>query len=182
MALKSTIFKATLAVSDMDRHYYEQHALTVARHPSETDERMMLRIAAFALYASDSLSFGRGISTDDEPDLWQKNAVGDIEHWIDLGLPSLERLRKACSRAKKVTLWAYGSDQAFAPWWKKIAASLKRFKHLTVIRVAPESSANVTAMIANPMQLQAMIQDAELYLSDEQVNTCVQLQLLEDEA
>ena len=98
MAAKSTIFKATLQISDMDRHYYQEHSLTIARHPSETDERMMVRLLAFSLNAHERLEFGRGLSTEDEADLWQKDLTGDIEHWIDVGMPDERLVRKACGR------------------------------------------------------------------------------------
>ena len=99
MALKSTIFRVSLQVADMDRHHYGEHALTVARHPSETDERMMVRLAAFALNAHERLAFGGGISTEDEPALWRRDLTGAIEQWIDVGLPEARDLRRACGRA-----------------------------------------------------------------------------------
>ena len=102
MALKATIFKAELQIADMDRNYYHDHALTIARHPSETDERMMVRLLAYALHADETLSFGKGLSTDDEPDLWQKDLTGAIELWIDVGQPDEKRIRKACGRARQV--------------------------------------------------------------------------------
>ena len=88
MAQKATIYKVELSVSDMDRHYYETHKLTVAKHPSETDERLMVRLIAFALNAREQLEFSRGLSTDDEPDLWEKSLSGEIDLWVTLGLPS----------------------------------------------------------------------------------------------
>ena len=108
MALKATIFKAELNVADLDRHVYADFSLTLARHPSETDERMMLRLLAFALHADERLEFGRGISTEDEPDLWCKSLSGEIELWVDLGTPDRNRLRKACGRSHSVVLYAYG--------------------------------------------------------------------------
>src|SRR4051794_1616348 len=102
MALKSTVFKVELAVADIDRGYYEDHLLTLARHPSETDERMMVRLLAFALHAHPLLAFGRGLSSADEPDLWQRDLTGTIERWIDVGLPDERDVRKACGRAPDV--------------------------------------------------------------------------------
>ena len=99
MALKATIYKVELAVADMDRNYYGDHGFTIARHPSETDERMMTRVLAFALHADDALAFGRGLSTSDEPDLWRKDLTGAIELWIEVGLPEVKRLRRAAGRA-----------------------------------------------------------------------------------
>ena len=108
MAIKATIFKTELQVSDMDRGYYRDHTLTLARHPSETDERMMVRLLAFALHADEALLFGRGLSTDDEPDLWQKDLTGAVELWIDVGLPTEKDIRKACGRARQVVVYCYG--------------------------------------------------------------------------
>ncbi len=96
MALKATIFKAELQIADMDRNYYRDHSLTLARHPSETDERLMVRLLVFALHAGEALSFGRGLSAEDEPDLWERDLTGSITTWIDVGLPDERRLRKAC--------------------------------------------------------------------------------------
>ena len=102
MAIKATVFKAALQVADMDRHYYAEHALTLARHPSKIDERMMVRLLAFALYAVDALTFGKGISGDGEPDLWHKDLTGAIVRWIEVGLPDKRAIRKASGRAKGV--------------------------------------------------------------------------------
>lgn len=112
MALNATLFKTTLDISDLRRHYYQRHQFTVARHPSETDERMMLRILAFALYADEYLEFTKGLSTDDEPDLWQKSLTGEIDLWIEMGLPSEKRVRKARAIAKQVIIFIYGGRTA----------------------------------------------------------------------
>ena len=95
MASNATIFKATLQIADMDRNYYADHALTIARHPSETDERMMVRLLAFVQHAHEALAFGRGLSADDEPDLWRRDLTGAVELWIEVGQPEEKRLRKA---------------------------------------------------------------------------------------
>jgi uncharacterized protein YaeQ len=116
MALNATIYKAELQVSDMDRHYYATHALTLARHPSETEERLMVRLLAFALYADERLEFGKGLSADDEPDLWRKDYSGDIQQWIELGQPDEARIRKACGRAEQVVVINYGGRAADV-WW-----------------------------------------------------------------
>ena len=112
MASNATIFKATMQISDMDRHYYEDHALTLARHPSETDERMMVRLLAFALHAHENLSFGRGLSSEEEPALWQKDLTGAIDLWIEVGQPDEKTIRQACGRAKQVCIYIYGGRGA----------------------------------------------------------------------
>ena len=124
MALKSTICKASLQVADMDRNYYADHALTLARHPSETDERMMARVLAFALNAHERLEFGKGLSDTEEPDLWQKDLTGLTEHWIEVGQPDDKRLLRASGRSARVTVYAYGNRADL--WWKPIADKLPR--------------------------------------------------------
>jgi uncharacterized protein YaeQ len=161
MALKSTIYKADLQVSDMDRNYFGQHALTVARHPSETDERLMVRLLAFALFAEERLEFGRGLSQDDEPDLWLKELTGEIDLWIDLGQPEEARIRKACGRALKAVVVTYSGRSADI-WWEKNAASLARSGNLTVIDIAAETVAALTTLMARTMRLNVMIQDGEV--------------------
>jgi uncharacterized protein YaeQ len=170
VALKSTVFRAELQVSDMDRHYYATHALTLARHPSETDERLMVRLLAFALFADERLEFGRGLSSDDEPDLWLKSRSGEIELWIDLGQPDDSRIRKACGRAEQVVVINY-SGRAADLWWDKVSAAVSRCGNLTVIDIAPATVASLAALADRGMRLQCMIQDgqAELYFEGSSV-------------
>jgi uncharacterized protein YaeQ len=163
MALKATIFKASLQVSDMDRNYYGEHQLTLARHPSETDERMMMRVLAFALNAHERLEFGKGLSETDEPDLWQKDLTGSIVHWIEVGLPEEKRLIRASGRADRVTVYAYGrgADQ----WWEANAERLARAKNLAVWRVPTAASESVVRIAERAMQLQCTIQEAQIWFS-----------------
>ncbi len=139
MALKSTILKAELSVADIGRGQYGDYGLTIARHPSETDERMMLRILAFALHADDGLAFGKGLSTEDEPDLWRRDLTGAIQLWIEVGLPDEREVRKACGRAGAVHVYAYGG-RAVAPWWDKVRDKLERQERLAVSEVPAEAS------------------------------------------
>ena len=167
MALKATVYKAELQLSDMDRHHYATHALTLARHPSETDERLMVRVLAFALLASDTLEFGRGLSTQDEPDLWQKDLTGIIERWIDLGQPDEQRIRRACGRAREVVVVNYGGRAADL-WWEKNAAGLARLDNLCVIDIAAEDCSALAALATRNMKLQALIQDGQVqFISDD---------------
>lgn len=163
MAPKSTVFKAELQVSDMDRHHYASHALTLAQHPSETEERLMLRLLAFALFADERLEFGRGLSTDDEPDLWRKDLTGLIEQWIELGQPDESRVRKACGRAGEVVVITYGGRGADL-WWDKNEAALARCRNLTVLDIAPDTSKALAALAQRNMALQALVQDGVLQL------------------
>ncbi len=166
MALKSTVFKLELQVADLDRNYYGTHQLTLARHPSETDERMMLRVLAFALYAEETLQFGRGISTEDEPDLWQKDYTDVIQRWIDLGQPDERDIRKACGRASHVVQLIYGGAVADV-WWDKQKSKLERLQNLTVLNIVPAESAALAVMAERNMRLQATIQDGTVLMTAE---------------
>lgn len=166
MALKATIFKAELVISDMDRNYYHTHVLTLARHPSETDERMMVRLLAFALHANEALQFTKGLSTDDEPDLWQKDLGGDIELWIDLGQPEEKRIRKACARARSVVIYCYSGNAADI-WWQQNRSKLERFDNLAVIAIAADASQQLATLAQRSMRLQCTIQDGGVWLGDD---------------
>ena len=165
MAIKSTIFKADLQITDLDRHYYRDHSLTIARHPSESDERMMLRLLAFAQHASDAMSFTKGLSSENEPELWQKSLSSEIEIWIDLGQPDEKRIRKACGRAKKVFIYTYNYRSALA-WWEQIRNRLGRFDNLSVIVIPDAAVQAMGNMAERGMQLQYTIQDGETLLSN----------------
>jgi uncharacterized protein YaeQ len=166
MALNSTIYKVELQVSDMDRHYYASHALTLARHPSETEERLMVRLLAFALYAEDRLEFGKGVSDEDEPALWRKAYTDEIELWIELGQPDETRIRKACGRSRQVVVISYGGNVAEI-WWNKVGSSLGRNKNLTVLDIAPATVTELVALLQRGMRLQCLIQDGQLQLMND---------------
>jgi uncharacterized protein YaeQ len=173
MAPKSTIYKAELQLSDMDRHYYATHALTLAQHPSETEERLMVRLLAFALHADDALEFGRGLSSDDEPDLWRKSLSGEIELWIDLGQPDESRIRKACGRAREVVVVNYSGRSADI-WWDKHGAALSRIGNLTVLDIGSATVAALAALASRTMRLQGMVQDGQFELYGEGTSLTVQ--------
>ena len=174
MALKSTVVKAELQISDMDRHYYATHALTIARHPSETDERMMVRLLAFALNAHERLAFGRGISDSDEAEIARTDLTGAIEQWIDIGQPEEANIRKACGRAKDVLIYTY-SGRSAAIWWERVGASLSRSKNLRVIDIAEVSVQAIGALAKRQMQLQLIVQDGSVSLMDADKTVEVQL-------
>jgi uncharacterized protein YaeQ len=179
MALKATIYKVRLQVADMDRHYYDEHSLTIARHPSETDERMMLRLLAFACHAHPDLEFGRGVSTDGEPDLWRRNLTGDIELWIQLGQPDEREVRRACGRARQVVLYTY-SGQGADIWWEQNAGKLGTLPNLTVIDVAPESVTALGALAARGMHLNATLQDGLVWLATQEAAVEVVLEVRQE--
>ena len=164
MAQNATIYKIELSVSDMDRHYYETHKLTLAKHPSETDERLMVRIVAFALNAHEHLEMTKGLSTDDEPDIWQKSLGGELDLWVALGLPSEKVMRHSCGKADKVIVYPYGG-RAADMWWDKIKNSTTRFDNLQVINFS-ETDTGALAKLANrAMRLQVNIQDGDVMVS-----------------
>lgn len=165
MSPKSTVVKVELQVSDMDRHYYASHALTLAQHPSETDLRLLVRLLAFALHADERLEFGRGLSDEDEPALWRRDYTGAIEQWIELGQPDEARLRKAAGRAAQVVVVGYGG-QASEQWWTRNAAALARLPGLVYIDFDPRELDAALALLTRGARLTAMIQDGELQLMD----------------
>ncbi|CAM5505241.1 YaeQ family protein [Thauera sp. 28] len=164
MALKATIFKAEIQIADMDRGHYADYALTLARHPSETDERMMVRLLAFALHADPALVFGKGLCVDDEPDLWQKDLTGVIERWIDVGQPDERWVRKACGRAREVVVLAYG--RALEVWWSGVRAKLERQAGLHVIELGREQTAELALMAERTMRLQFTIQEGQVLITN----------------
>jgi uncharacterized protein YaeQ len=168
MASNATIYKATLQIADLDRQYFQDHALTLARHPSETEERLMVRVLAFALHADEALSFGRGIGTEDEPALWQRDDTGTINLWIEIGQPDEKTLRQACGRAKQVV----------EVWWANQRQSIDRLKNLSVT-LLPMESVRILAEMARPsMQLQWTIQDGHLWIADGTQTLHIELQRL----
>ncbi|RDH83583.1 MAG: hypothetical protein DIZ78_13790 [endosymbiont of Escarpia spicata] len=166
MALKATIFKAALQIADMDRNYYQEHLLTVARHPSETDERMMVRLLTFAMNADERLIFTKGISTDDEPDIWNKSLSGEIDCWIELGQPDEKRLRKASGRAKNVIVYLY-SGRGADIWWEQNRDNLQRLSNLSVINLSGDSCQALANLAQRNMQLQCTIQDGQVWFGSD---------------
>jgi len=173
MALRAIIYKAELQIADMDRHYYADHALTIARHPSETDERMMVRLLAYAIYAQDGIAFTKGLFDVDEPEVWVKSLTGEITLWIDLGQPDEARIRRACGRAERVVLLCYSSSCDV--WWKQIASKLTRFTNLTVLQLPAETSQALASLAERNMRLQCMVQDGEIWISNDKERVPVQL-------
>ncbi|MBU3020508.1 YaeQ family protein [Aestuariibacter sp. A3R04] len=166
MALKATIFKADLSITDMDRNYYNDHNLTIARHPSENDERMMLRIIAFIANAHERLQFTKGLSDDDVPDLWLKSYSDDIELWIELGQPSDQRIKKGCNQSQHMMVYAY-ADNSFDVWWKKEANKLQTRKNLSVFTLPEHLAASLAGAVQRSMQIQVTIQDGQMWLTIE---------------
>lgn len=177
MALKSTVFRAHLQIADIDHNYYADHTLTLARHPSETDERMMVRLAALALHAhtlqsvchgDGTLAFGAGLSDPDEPDAWLRDFTGLTRLWIEVGQPEDKPLAKACGKADAVVLYCF--SHAAEIWWKGIESKLSRLRNLSVFRIPSEASQGLQVLAQRSMQLQATVQDGSLMLADDRQN------------
>ena len=163
MALKSTIYKVNLHLSDLDREYYNSFNLTIARHPSETELRLATRILAFVLHASDELTFGKGVSDEDEAALWQKNLHEEIELWIELGQPDEKRLKRASVKSKQAYL--YGYQSAFDVWWQQQESAIKKFTNLSVVKFEEQGLQEFDNAITRTMELQITVQDGQLWLS-----------------
>jgi uncharacterized protein YaeQ len=174
MAIKPTILKVALQVADIDRAYYDDLKLTIAQHPSETDERTMVRLLAFALHASEGLKFTEGISSaEDEPDIWKKNLSGEIELWIDVGLPDERRIRKACNRAKLVYIYAYGG-RTVPLWWRPMAEKLARHQNLKVIVLPQTATRSLAKLAQKTMALQCTVQDGQIWMGDSENNVFIE--------
>ena len=169
MAIKATVYKASVQIADMDRSVYADHTLTLARQPSETDERLMVRLLAFALHvpADDhqgALQAARGMADADEPDLWQKSLTGELLHWIEVGQPDERRLIKACGRAARVTLYVY--SQAASIWWAGVQPKLARLSNLAVWQLPAEQSQALAKLAARSMALQVTVQEGQVWVGD----------------
>ena len=162
MALKATIFKADLQVADLDRGHFGDYALTIARHPSETDERMMVRLLAYAMFAGQDLSFGKGVSSDEEAAVWEVDPAGVIKVWIEVGLPDETRIRKASHRSERAVVLAYGAKSVDV-WWKQNADNLRRFENLDVLQLTAEESQALAALAAKKMIFSCTIQEGTIY-------------------
>lgn len=174
MAKSATIVKAKLAVNDLNRHHYQNYNLTLAQHPSETTQRFMLRVLAFALNASDTLSFTKGLCADDEPELWQKNLSDEIQLWIELGLPDEKRIKKACTQAKQAILYAYGENNQQI-WWQKMQSSAAKFNNLQIVSIAYTQSQALANLFARNLDLTFTIEDNQVWVSSEQENCEINL-------
>ncbi len=178
MAANATIHKAVLNIANMDTHYYHEHNVTLAKHPSENELRLMVRVVAFVLNANENLVFCKGISQDDEPDIWEKALDGDIKLWIDLGQPDEKRIKKACGRSDKVIIYTYQDGMASA-WFKQMDKVLKRFKNLSVVFLNIDG--DIEALAQRSMALQCNMSDGELTLiNDDESVTITQSVWKED--
>lgn len=165
MALKATIYKAAVNIADMDRHFYHDATLTLAQHPSETEQRMMLRLLAWICHADKGLVFTKGLSAEDEPEIWRRNDHNGLEMWIEMGLPDEKRIKKACNRSSRVVLYAYGERAGYV-WWQSMQSKVAGYKNLSVRFLDDDPLERLTALVSRNMTLQATLQEGTIWLSD----------------
>lgn len=175
MALRATIFKLDLHIADMVHGYYESHALTLARHPSETDERMMMRVLAFGLLADGQLAFTRGLSSTEEPALWRKDLTGAILTWVELGHPDERRLLQACGKAERVVVFCYGGS-ASRMWWQGAEAGVARARNLDVYAVPSEAAKALAGLARRAMTLHISIDEGVAMVSSQDGSVTVEVE------
>lgn len=163
MALKATIYKATIELADMDRNYYDSLQLTLAQHPSETAQRLMVRLIAYILNAHNDLQFGKGVSDEDEAAIWQVNYSDDIALWVELGQIDEKRLKKACNKAAQVKLYCYGTS--VETWWAQSQNALNKFSKLSIEQFSTNTTDALVPLLSRTMSFQCSIQDGQLWLS-----------------
>ncbi len=164
MALGATIYKIELHVADNDRHYYGSHALTIARHPSETAERMMVRLIAFSMHADENLAFTRGLSEADEPDIWLKDLTGEVDLWVEVGQPTDTRILRACGLAEQVVVYCF-NGHASKIWWDSISKKMDRAKNLKIICLPIENIRSLATQVERSMVMHVNIQENELLIT-----------------
>jgi len=169
MALKATIYKAQVQLSDIDRNIYCDHSVTIARHPSETDERLLIRLLAFALNApvnqdQGTLEFAKDLWEADEPCLWQKDHTGRIVHWIEVGQPDEKRLLRTSARVDRVTVYSFSASTPI--WWKGLETRLTRTRNLSLWQIPSSQSRALAALAQLTMQLQVTVQDGAIWVGD----------------
>ena len=180
MALGATIYKANIDISDVDRGYYGSHLCTLARHPSETEERLAIRMLAFCLYVGETdmkLEFGKGLSTEGGPALWEIDDTGSIARWIEVGLPDVRQARKSAGRSNEEIIIAYGEDR-IGPWWKQVRADMEKIEKLSVAMLRDDEVSQMVPLMNRSMHLSVTVQDGVAWLSDSTKTAQVQLRWL----
>jgi len=176
MALKATIYKADLNIADMDNHRYQDYQLTMALHPSETIERLMVRVLAYARFAGEALEFTKDLFETDEPALWEKDLTGQLIQWIEVGLPDEDKVKKASARCKKVAVVSYGTS---VDEWYKRSSKLKTLSNVEVWKLSPASTEAVQQLCERTMQLQLNIMDSEWTLIGDQAQAVIEWEQLQ---
>lgn len=173
MAEKATIYKANLTLSDMDRNHFSDYNVTLALHPSETVERMMVRLLAFCFRAHENLSFTKGLSSMEEPDLWLKHDNGSILEWIEVGQPAPDRLKKASGQSLAVKVFTYG--RGLDVWWKTNSAAIRALPKVTINQFSADELQQLVQLIDKTMKLTVTITESIAYVSSATENFTIQL-------
>lgn len=181
MALKSTIYKAELQVSDIDNNRYQNHSITLAMHPSETEERMMIRLLAFALNADSDLKFGKGLSNEEDAALWKKDLTDHIQLWIDVGLPDEKRVKRASHKADAVRIYCYGERTA-PIWWQQNKRAISQFSNVQVIRVSDQTREELQQLCQRTMRLHCNIMDNVMTLGDDKHSVNIDIEVLQEQS
>ena len=177
MAKNSTVYKAQISIADIDRDYYGDHQLTIACHPSETAERLMVRLFAFALNADERLVPAAGMTDNDEPDFWLKDYTGAITLWIEVGQPDEKRILKACGRSGAVKIYTYNAKPEL--WFDSIAAKVSKADNLSVFSIDPRSVKELAVFAERTVDMQVTIQDGEIWVRNDDHAVCVQMTVLQ---
>ncbi|BCE03052.1 YaeQ family protein [Marinicellulosiphila megalodicopiae] len=176
MAISATVIRAKISIADMTRHYYQDHHLTLAQHPSENENRLMIRLLAFAINAQEDLQFTKGLSTSDEPEIWLKDLTDTIELWIELGLPDESRLKKAANRSKHSILYCY-DEKSFDPWFKKMESKLPK-KKMDIFKINDEDAKNLESLYARALDLQINIDESEIMITDNNTHKTINISVV----
>ncbi|WP_045859198.1 YaeQ family protein [Teredinibacter purpureus] len=177
MALSATIYKFTIALSDLNRHYYDSVALTVAQHPSENAERMMARVLAFCLHAQEFLEFTKGLSTPETPDIWAKSLDGNTTLWVEVGEPSADKLKKATRIADEV--WVYTFNSKSEVWWQQEQVKINPLA-LKVRRLVWAEVETFAGMLSRKMDLSMTISGDSAFIATDKGECEVHWQDLKD--
>ena len=175
MALQATPYKVELNLTDLDRSVYENLRFTVAKHPSETEERLAVRLIAYALFYHEQLAFGRGLSDVDEPALWEKSLDDRVLHWIEVGQPDAERITWCSRRTEKFSLVAYGNLRV---WQTKVLDTVRSLKNINVVGIEQEALADLARDLPRSINWSVMISDGELFVTDERGQHEIRLEWL----
>lgn len=162
MAKGSRIYKVKLFISDIDRNCYEQLELTVAQHPSESDERLLARLLAFGLEYESGLAFGGGVSSTDQAPIWLRNDYEEVQHWIEIGQPDPDRLAKLNKRQPRLTLYTYGANAH--RWWHQHSPNLSKLQRLKAVQLDYDALQTLVSAMTSGFELQLNRQDEVLYL------------------
>ncbi len=174
MAIGASIYKVNVSLSNLETHYYHDFDLTIAKHPSENESRMMYRLLAFLYSAHEDLEFTRGLSSTDEPELWQKDYSGEIIQWIELGLPESKRIKQACGKSQVVKIFTYHKNKS-EEWVKKMKGDFQSHKKLPVYHLDVVENGPLEKLVEKSMKLSCIIEEQYMYIGNDQERIGVEI-------